>query len=58
MAESSSAEKNLGNLVDSKLPMRQQSALVAKKTSGVLGWIRQSLANRSRDVTLPTPGEV
>lgn len=55
--ESSSAGENLGNLVDSKLPVRQRSAHVAK-TSGVLGWIRQSLANRSRDVILPTPGEV
>lgn len=50
--ESSSAEEKLGILVDYKLPMRQQSALVAKKASGVLGWIRQRLANRSRDVIL------
>lgn len=50
--ESSSAEEKLGILVDYKLSMRQQSALVAKKASGVLGWTRQRLANRSRDVIL------
>lgn len=58
MVESSSAKKNLGILVDNKLSMRQQSALVAEKTTGVLDWIRQRLANRSRDVILQTPGEV
>lgn len=58
LVESSSAEKIPGILVYNKLPMRQWSAPVAKKTSGVLGWIRQRLANRSRGVVLPTPGEV
>ncbi|XP_009472643.1 PREDICTED: protein FAM189A2 [Nipponia nippon] len=50
LLESSSAEKNLGILVDNKLTMRQQSALVAKKANGVLGCIRQRLASRLREI--------
>jgi len=51
--ESSFAEKELGVLVDTKLNMSQQHVLVAKKANGILGWIRRSVASRSRDVILP-----
>ncbi|KAJ7423498.1 rna-directed dna polymerase from mobile element jockey-like [Pitangus sulphuratus] len=40
----SSAEKDLGVLVDNKLSMGQKCACVAKKSNGILGCIRKSVA--------------
>lgn len=51
--ESSSVE-------DSKWNMSQQYALVANRTSSVLGYIRRSIAGRSREGIFPpqvSPGE-
>ncbi|PKU30641.1 hypothetical protein llap_19055 [Limosa lapponica baueri] len=53
LLESSSEEKDLGVLVDNRMPMSQQCALVAKKANGILGGIRKSVTRRWREVILP-----
>ncbi|KAJ7407300.1 hypothetical protein WISP_127584 [Willisornis vidua] len=53
LLESSSAEKNLWVLVDSKLCTSQQCALVPKKAHRILVCIRKSMFSRSKEVILP-----
>ncbi|KAJ7426548.1 hypothetical protein WISP_14911 [Willisornis vidua] len=46
-------DEDLGILVDNRLSVSQQCALVAKRTNGILGGIRKSMASRSVMVILP-----
>ena len=43
----------LGILVDVRLAMSHQCALVAKKANRILGSVKRRLASRSREVILP-----
>ena len=54
LLERSSAEKDLGVLMVNRLAVSQQCALVAKRTNGVLGCTKKSVASRSREVILST----
>jgi len=48
-----SVERDLDVLVDGRLTMSQQCALVAKKASGLLGYVKKSVVSRSKEVLLP-----
>ena len=48
LQERSSAEKGLTILVDSRLAMSQQYALVGKKANVILGGINKNVDSRSR----------
>uniref|UniRef100_A0A493TRX7 Reverse transcriptase domain-containing protein n=1 Tax=Anas platyrhynchos platyrhynchos TaxID=8840 RepID=A0A493TRX7_ANAPP len=47
------SQKDLGVLVDDRLTMNQQCALMAKRANGILACIKRSVASRSREAILP-----
>ena len=53
LLEKSPMEKDLSALVDSRLTMSQQCALVAKTDSGILGCIKKSMASNRGDPSPP-----
>jgi len=54
LLESSSAERDLGVLVDDRVTMSQQRALGAKKANGILGCVRRSVGSRSGRFSFPS----
>ena len=50
LLERSSWEKDSGTLVDYRLAVSQQFALVAKKANGILGCVKRTMASRLREV--------
>ncbi|KAJ7395775.1 hypothetical protein BTVI_151610 [Pitangus sulphuratus] len=53
LLENSSVEKDPGALVDNKLFLSQQCALLAKKANGILGCVSNYIARKMREVILP-----
>ena len=51
--ESSSAEKDLGVLLDNKLTISYQCALVSKKANSILYCIKKNVTSRSREAIPP-----
>ena len=47
------AKKDLGVVVDGKVTMSQQSALIAQKANCILKYIKRSMASNLREVILP-----
>ena len=53
LLERSSVKKDLSVLMDNRLAVSEQYALVAKKANGILGCIKKRVVSRLREVILP-----
>ena len=53
LLKSSPVKKDLGVLVDEKLNVSQQCALVRQKANGILGSVSRGVAGRDREVIVP-----
>lgn len=53
LLEMKSLEKNLRILVENRLAVNQQCALMAKKVNGILEYIKNSAASRLQELILP-----
>ena len=51
--ESSPVQKDMGGLVDKKLNRTRECALAVRKANCTLGYVKSSMAIRSREVILP-----
>ena len=52
LLERSSAEKDLGVLVNNRLAMSQQCAIVTKQANGTLGCLKKSVASRWKEMII------
>ena len=53
LLERTSAEKGQDVLVDNRLAMSQQCVPVAKKANGIPGYIKKSMASKSKEMIAP-----
>ena len=53
LLERSSAEMDIGALANNRLTMNNKCALMDKKANGILGYTKNSMASRLREVILP-----
>lgn len=53
LLERNCTEKELGVMVDSKLSVREQCALVVKRANGMLRYLKKGVTRMSSEIVLP-----